>query len=246
MRMIERTNPSDPAPSMTRANFLRLAAGTLAAAMFPARPSAAPGETGPRMQTRPVPATGEALPVVGLGTYQGFDVAPGSDAYERLPGVLDALFKAGGSVIDSSPMYGRAERTVGELLAQRQLHRHAFVATKVWTSGRKAGARGAVHARRPRSPLQVQGVHRCRRLPWRRPSKRLDLCRTCRARPRRGGDRARRRAGRAAVGAARTAPRTHRARVAVAPPQSAAARRRGTTDCMRTKGPPVGHEQEET
>ena len=69
------------------------------------------------MHTRPIPSTGEALPVIGCGTYIGFDVETGSDACGRLPGVLQALFDAGGSVLDSSPMYGRAEAVTGALLA---------------------------------------------------------------------------------------------------------------------------------
>lgn len=93
------------------------------------------------MPTRIIPSSQEALPVIGLGTYRGFDVDPGGDAYGRLPAVLDALFAAGGSVIDSSPMYGRAERATGELLRARQLRPRAFIATKVWTSGREAGIR---------------------------------------------------------------------------------------------------------
>ena len=91
------------------------------------------------INTRPIPATGEALPVIGCGTYVGFDVAPGSPAYGQLPGVLDALFAAGGSVLDSSPMYGRAEATAGELLAAAGSRAKAFIATKIWTSGREAG-----------------------------------------------------------------------------------------------------------
>ncbi len=91
------------------------------------------------MTTRPIPSTGEALPVVGLGTYINFDVTPGSADYAALPAVLEALFAAGGSVIDSSPMYGRAERTTGELLAARTPRPKAFLATKVWTSGKDAG-----------------------------------------------------------------------------------------------------------
>ncbi|WP_413728066.1 aldo/keto reductase [Sodalis sp. RH19] len=93
------------------------------------------------MPTRPIPSSREALPVIGLGTYRGFDVAPGDSQYARLPAVLDALFAAGGTVIDSSPMYGRAERTTGELLGARRLRPRAFLATKVWTSGREAGIR---------------------------------------------------------------------------------------------------------
>ena len=90
------------------------------------------------MHTRPIPSSGEALPVIGLGTYRGFDVAAGSPRHAQLPGVLGALFSAGGSVIDSSPMYGRAEATAGALLDDPAQSR-TFLATKVWTRGRDAG-----------------------------------------------------------------------------------------------------------
>jgi diketogulonate reductase-like aldo/keto reductase len=92
------------------------------------------------MDARPIPSTGEALPVIGCGTWMGFDVASGSAEHQRLPGVLDALFAAGGRLIDSSPMYGRAEAVTGELLLAAAKQRDtAFLATKVWTSGREAG-----------------------------------------------------------------------------------------------------------
>ena len=91
------------------------------------------------INTRPIPSIGEALPVIGCGTYIGFDAAPGSSDYAQLPGVLETLFAAGGSVLDSSPMYGRAETTCGELLAAAGSRPKAFIATKVWTSGREAG-----------------------------------------------------------------------------------------------------------
>lgn len=93
------------------------------------------------MHTRPIPATGEALPVIGLGTYVGFDRAPGSAGFGGLAGLLPALFDAGGSVVDSSPMYGQAEAAVGRLLADSGARGRAFVATKVWTTGRAAGLR---------------------------------------------------------------------------------------------------------
>jgi diketogulonate reductase-like aldo/keto reductase len=79
------------------------------------------------------------LPVIGLGTYINFDVAPATADYQRLPDVLRALFAAGGSVVDSSPMYGRAEQTTGELLEAMTPRPTAFLATKVWTQGRDAG-----------------------------------------------------------------------------------------------------------
>jgi len=90
------------------------------------------------METRVIPSTGEKLPVIGCGTYLGFDVSIGSSGYYRLPGVLTALFNAGGTVLDSSPMYGRAEEVVGKLLTTLDRSR-AFLATKVWTHGRTAG-----------------------------------------------------------------------------------------------------------
>lgn len=93
------------------------------------------------MNTRPIPSSNEALPVIGCGTWVGFDVAPGSAERERLPEVLAALFAAGGTVIDSSPMYGRAEAVTGELLADSGNRDLAFLATKVWTRGREAGIR---------------------------------------------------------------------------------------------------------
>jgi diketogulonate reductase-like aldo/keto reductase len=91
------------------------------------------------MNTRPIPATREVLPVIGCGTWIGFDVAPGSPDYQRLPGVLTALFAAGGTVLDSSPMYGRSEAVTGDLLAAARPSTRPFLATKVWTAGREAG-----------------------------------------------------------------------------------------------------------
>jgi aryl-alcohol dehydrogenase-like predicted oxidoreductase len=77
--------------------------------------------------------------VIGCGTWVGFGHALGSAQYQRLPGVLRALFDAGGTVLDSSPIYGRAEQTTGELLAASKDRAKAFLATKVWTRGREAG-----------------------------------------------------------------------------------------------------------
>ena len=105
------------------------------------------------METRAIPSTGEKLPVIGCGTYLGFDVSIGSAGYHRLPGVLSALFSVGGTVLDSSPMYGRAEEVVGKLLTSRDRDR-AFLATKVWTRGRTGGI-----AQMERS-LQLMGADR--------------------------------------------------------------------------------------
>jgi len=91
------------------------------------------------MLTRIIPSTGESLPVIGIGTYKGFDVGSSSKERVALGGVLRNLFSLGGSVLDSSPMYGRAEEVAGDLLAEQHAREKAFVATKVWTQGRAAG-----------------------------------------------------------------------------------------------------------
>src|SRR5690606_1666671 len=93
------------------------------------------------MHRKPIPSSGEPLPVIGCGTWIAFDVSPRGARYERLREVLLALFDAGGSVVDSSPMYGRAEDVAGRLIEETGTRDRAFVATKVWTSGRDAGIR---------------------------------------------------------------------------------------------------------
>ncbi len=90
---------------------------------------------------RPVPRTGELLPVIGLGTWQTFDVSEAESERAPLRMVLSELVRSGGSVIDSSPMYGRSEEVVGALAADLGLRDRLFLATKVWTSGRDAGVR---------------------------------------------------------------------------------------------------------
>jgi diketogulonate reductase-like aldo/keto reductase len=92
------------------------------------------------MLTRLIPSTKEALPVVGLGTWQTFDAATPA-AKEPLKQVLQTLHQSGGSLIDSSPMYGRSEAVVGELTDGSGLETQFFYATKVWTQGREAGIR---------------------------------------------------------------------------------------------------------
>ena len=123
--------------TLPRRGFLALSAAALAAHSVPgallARRWAEP------MSTRPIPSSAEALPVIGVGTWQTFDV--GADAADRAPlrRVLTEMFDADGLVVDSSPMYGRAEQVAGDLLAELGLGAAAFIATKVWTRGRDEG-----------------------------------------------------------------------------------------------------------
>ncbi|MBI2293155.1 MAG: aldo/keto reductase, partial [Betaproteobacteria bacterium] len=93
------------------------------------------------MLRRAVPRSGELLPVVGLGTFVVFDVAPHAPEMAELREVLKTFVAGGGSVVDSSPMYGHAESAVGELASALALRPSLFLATKVWTTGREAGVR---------------------------------------------------------------------------------------------------------
>jgi aryl-alcohol dehydrogenase-like predicted oxidoreductase len=93
------------------------------------------------MLTRAIPTSGESLPVIGLGTWQVFDVDGTAQELADRKQIVEALFDAGGTVIDTSPMYRRSERIVGEVLAAGGYHDQAFLATKVWTDGETAGRR---------------------------------------------------------------------------------------------------------
>ncbi|MFN8634937.1 MAG: aldo/keto reductase [Chloroflexota bacterium] len=90
---------------------------------------------------RQIPVSGEALPVLGIGTWQTFDVGPKAPQRTALADVLGAFSELGGRLVDSSPMYGNAETVVGDLASDLSLHERLFVATKVWTSGRAEGIR---------------------------------------------------------------------------------------------------------
>jgi len=90
---------------------------------------------------RPIPKTGEAIPAVGLGTWQAFDVAGDGAGTAQAREALKALVELGGRVIDSSPMYGSAETVSGQLAEELGARSKLFVATKVWTSGKQAGIR---------------------------------------------------------------------------------------------------------
>jgi aryl-alcohol dehydrogenase-like predicted oxidoreductase len=132
-------NPSRDAPGdWSRRVVLQSFAGMLIAGSraFSAEPAEATS-----MATRTIPRTGERLPVVGVGTWQTFDVGANAPERAELRNVLRLLAEHGGRVIDSSPMYGEAERVVGDLTAELRSRDKFFFATKVWTRGRDAGIR---------------------------------------------------------------------------------------------------------
>lgn len=98
--------------------------------------------------TRPIPTTGERLPVIGLGTARRFDVGDDPSQRSRLTRVLRRFFERGGAVIDSSPMYGSAEAVIGDLLVNTPNKSSLFAATKVWIDGRDAGIEQMERSRR--------------------------------------------------------------------------------------------------
>ena len=91
--------------------------------------------------TRQIPVSGEFLPVVGLGTYIVFDVARSDENIEARRALVALLVEKGASVLDSSPMYNRAESVIGDIIDAAKNREQLFLATKVWTDGKAAGAR---------------------------------------------------------------------------------------------------------
>jgi aryl-alcohol dehydrogenase-like predicted oxidoreductase len=125
---------------ITRREAARLIGAGAAALLSPI--GAVPGKRTNESSTmlmRAIPSSGEKLPVIGLGTWQTFDVELTSENQKQLGEVLSLFVKLGGRVIDSSPMYGRAEQVIGDLAKMLALRDKLFLATKVWTPGKQAG-----------------------------------------------------------------------------------------------------------
>lgn len=111
------------------------------------------------LMRRAIPGTNESLPVVGVGTWQTFDVT--QEGYPPLQEVLSTLVDQGGSVIDSSPMYGKSEEVVGKLSADLNINSKLFVATKVWIRGEKQGVAqmNESFAKLRRGTLDLMQIH---------------------------------------------------------------------------------------
>jgi diketogulonate reductase-like aldo/keto reductase len=125
---------------MTRRKAARVIGGTAAGLFLPIGKSHAQAKAeSSAMLARAIPSSGEKLPVIGLGTWQAFDVDLTSDNRRQLGNVLSLFVKLGGRVIDTSPMYGRAEDVIGELTAALGIRDEVFLATKVWTRGQENG-----------------------------------------------------------------------------------------------------------
>jgi diketogulonate reductase-like aldo/keto reductase len=142
----------DKENQITRREAAKLIGASAAGLLLPVR--AARGQSkseSSTMLTRPIPSSGEKLPVIGLGTWQKFDVDLTSDNRRQLGDVLSSFVRLGGRVIDTSPMYGRAEEVIGDLTTTLGIQDNVatanpsggrlFLATKVWTRGQENGIR---------------------------------------------------------------------------------------------------------
>jgi aryl-alcohol dehydrogenase-like predicted oxidoreductase len=122
--------------NMTRRRATKLIGAAAAGLVLPNPPTRADSNT---MLTRAIPSTGEKLPVIGLGTWNVFDVDLTPANEKQLGDVLSLFVKLGGQMVDSSPMYGRAEQVIGTLATKLGLRDKLFLATKVWIRGKQAG-----------------------------------------------------------------------------------------------------------
>lgn len=98
---------------------------------------------------KPIPSSGEKLPVIGMGSYRSFDVSLESEDIRSRTAILEAFFKQGGALIDSSPMYRASEEVIGECLTQLESQPSGlFSATKVWTPGKRMGISQMQHSQK--------------------------------------------------------------------------------------------------
>ena len=132
-------------PELSRRGFLASLASVCAAASFDAGSTiAAPGS----MLRKAIPATGEQVPVIGMGSWITFNVGDDQERRDQRVKVLQTFFDMGGGVIDSSPMYGSSEEVIGYCLERIPNTQSLFSATKVWAWLTLLGTGQMGHSRR--------------------------------------------------------------------------------------------------
>jgi aryl-alcohol dehydrogenase-like predicted oxidoreductase len=128
--------------ALTRRELLGLGAAAGAAVALGWRPGRAGSSElrpGSNLITKPIPSSGEEIPVVGIGTARRYDVGPSTAERAPLRETLEVFADAGGTVIDTAPSYGNAETVVGDLVAELGIRDQLFIATKVRQQGKAAG-----------------------------------------------------------------------------------------------------------
>ncbi|MEQ8736574.1 MAG: aldo/keto reductase [Rhodospirillaceae bacterium] len=130
--------PSMPKKPLTRRAFSALTVAATAAAAITTRPTALKAQE--KMMTRPIPSSGEALPVIGLGTSSSFIVdRSDAEAMAQRKAVIQTLLDNGGALIDTAPSYRGSEAIVGDLVKDLGVRDAAFLATKVRVEGEQDG-----------------------------------------------------------------------------------------------------------
>ncbi len=94
-----------------------------------------------KILSRPIPSSGEKIPVIGMGSWRTFDVGDDPSALETRADILQLFFDCGGQVIDSSPMYGSSQAVIGKALQKLDNAGSLFSADKVWIRGLTEGRR---------------------------------------------------------------------------------------------------------
>lgn len=137
----QNVRPWRAGPSIGRREVLAGGAALAAAGFLPGLASAqSPGAATPPLQ-KTIPSTGEAIPAIGLGTWITFNVGDDAALRDESAEVMRAFFDGGGRMIDSSPMYGSAQGTIGYGLQKLRAPEALFSAEKVWTSSGSDGPR---------------------------------------------------------------------------------------------------------
>ena len=132
--------------SFNRRQFIQCLAGVCSGLVFrPGLSLAAPSSS---QLTRAIPSSGEHIPVVGLGSWLTFGIDSKDKALMgQREEVMREFLQRGGGVLDSSPMYGQAQKVIGLCLKRIGHHRGLFSATKVWTQGHRQGYLQMEHSR---------------------------------------------------------------------------------------------------
>lgn len=133
--------------TLSRRDLLKIGAGASAAMAFGVRPGFGRGPGVPLdLIFRPIPSTGEKIPVVGIGTSRRYDVGASAAERDPLRETLSVFRELGGTLIDTAPSYGNAEVVVGDLVAELGFRDELFIATKVRKEGQEEGNAEIAHS----------------------------------------------------------------------------------------------------
>lgn len=124
----------DNKQTISRRHFMELAIALSAGLMLPGQVTAASEQI-----RKTIVKSGETLSVIGMGTSRTFDITGDTEFLTQLAQVSRTFFDMGGEMIDSSPMYGSAQKVIGQILSQLNNNKNLFAATKVWIEGRQDG-----------------------------------------------------------------------------------------------------------